>query len=58
MFRGPRNRPRVLLDLGEQVFDRGVELGILALEGRMGQVVHDDVGVEAVAFDEPLPFWP
>src|SRR6185312_6609387 len=37
-----------------QVFDRRVELRVLSGERAMGQVVDDDIGVDAVAFDQPV----
>jgi hypothetical protein len=43
-------------DLLLQVVDCGVELGVLALIGGVGEVVDDDIGVYAMAFDQPFTF--
>ena len=37
----------------QQVIDRGLQLRVLAHERRVGQVVHDDVRIDAMPLDEP-----
>lgn len=44
---------RVLLDFVLEKFDGGFELSVVAFEGGVGKIVHGDVGVDAMAFDEP-----
>src|SRR3954468_4752060 len=43
------------LDLALQVRDRRVKLRVLAVERRVRLVVDDDVRIDAMAFDQPLP---
>ena len=47
-----RFEPDTLLE----VSDRGFELSVLSFERRVGQIVHDDVGVHAMAFNQPFSF--
>ena len=47
------NGARVFLDLFFQEVDGGLELSVLSGEGGVGKIVDDDVGIDAVAFDEP-----
>jgi hypothetical protein len=49
-----RHGDRLLVDLLLQVVYRLRELRILPLEGSMGPIIHDHVGINAVALDEPL----
>ena len=42
---------RVLLE--EMLYGRP-QLSVLTVEGRVGEIVHDDVGIDTVALDEPL----
>src|SRR5580692_9153601 len=49
---------RALADALLEVADGGVELRVLPVEGRPGEVVHDDVRIDAVALDQPLPLGP
>ena len=48
-----RDHDGLLLDLFLEFVDRGLELGVLAAEGGVWRVVHDHVGLDAAAFDEP-----
>src|SRR6185312_2703203 len=50
---GLDRRHRVLPDLVLKVGDGGVELGVAAQEGGVGEVVHRHVGIDAVPFDQP-----
>src|SRR5690242_991640 len=52
-WRGHRHRVR--LDLALQVGDRRVELSVLAEEGGVRLVVDDDVRIDTMSLDEPLP---
>ena len=51
---GRRDDDRLLADLLLQVVYRLCELRILSLEGGMWPIIHDHVGINAVAFDEPF----
>ena len=44
---------RMILDFLLQIRDRRLELGVLSHERRVRQVVHHDVGIDAVALDQP-----
>src|SRR6187431_2617715 len=46
--------PGFLRDQFLEVFDRCIELRVTALEGPVREVVHDNVRINAVTFDEPL----
>src|SRR5262249_11040006 len=48
-----RHRIRFLADKLLQVMDSRFELRVLAGEGRMRQVIHDEVRVDPMAFDQP-----
>src|SRR5580704_10658356 len=48
---GARVQPNLFLQEG----DRGVELGVTPGKGGVGKIIHNHVGINAVAFDEPLP---
>ncbi len=54
ILRRDRFGDRLLLDLLLEILDRRLELRVLALERRVRQVVDDDVGIDAVAFDQPV----
>ena len=45
---------RIFLDFLFKEIDTGLELGVAPVECSMGQVVDDDVGVDAMAFNQPL----
>src|SRR5229473_2624263 len=52
------NRPWVLPDLLLQILQRGIELRVISLKRSMRKIVHDNIRVHTVPFDEPLPFGP
>ena len=43
-------------NLFKQVVDRCLELSVLPVEGGVRQVIDHDVGIDAVAFDQPFAF--
>src|SRR5262245_44646363 len=51
-----REFDRFLLDHLLQVPDCGVELGVLAIERSVRQIVHDDVWIDSMPFDQPSAF--
>ncbi len=56
VWRGCRNSDWVELDLLLQMLEGGLELGVFSPERRVRQVVHDDVRVNPVTFDQPFAF--
>ena len=51
-----RYRAGIGLDLFLQQLDRRLELCVISGKRGMRQVVDDDVRIDTVAFDKPLPF--
>src|SRR5712691_11264997 len=56
MWRWWRDNDGFEADFVLQVINCFLELGVFAFEGGVGQVVHDNVRVNPVAFDQPLAF--
>ena len=44
---------RVFFDLFFEQIEGGLKLGVRSGEGGVGQIVDDDIGIDAVAFNEP-----
>src|SRR5438046_3098743 len=49
-----RHRYRLLLNHASQVADRGLQLRILPVESGVRKIIHHHVGIDAMAFDQPL----
>ena len=56
MGRRRRDRHGFEPDAFLEVGDRGLELRVFPIEGRMGQVVHHNIRIDAVSFNEPFAF--
>src|SRR5579885_881027 len=52
------HRTRILANLFLEIAKRLLELRVFALEGSMRQIVHDDIRIHAVSFDEPFALGP
>ena len=50
--------PRILLDFLFQIFHGGVQLSIASGEGSVRQVIHDNVRIDPVSFDQPFALRP
>ena len=48
-----RDGARVVFDLLLEQVERGLELSVRSGEAGVGEIVDDDIGIDAVAFNEP-----
>ncbi len=50
-------RARILLYQFLQMFNSCFQLRVMSVEGRIRRIVHDDIRIDTVPLDEPLPLW-
>src|SRR5579884_29611 len=49
---------RILANLFLEIAKRLLELRVFSLEGSVRQIVHHDIRIHTVSFDEPFALWP